>query len=74
MVPGFDRVELVQRPAFFVENGLGWLGPHERLGRGVVPVQIVEDRGFEVGDAGIGAAPDALPRDLRKEPLDEIEP
>ena len=44
------------------------------LGFGVVVQEVVVDRGFQFGDAGEGAAPDALPRDLREEALDEVHP
>ena len=37
-------------------------------------LEVITDRLFEFGDAGEGAAPDALHRDLGEEALDEVEP
>lgn len=37
-------------------------------------VELITDRLLEFGDAGEGAAPDALHRDLGEEALDAVEP
>ena len=50
------------------------LVPDERFGIGVVAVEVVVDRVLQLGHAGEGAAPYPLPRDFRKEALDEVHP
>ncbi len=74
MVPGFDSLQRIQCPALFLQDGCRRLGPHERFWRGVVVVQVVKDRRFELGNAAKRAAPDALASDLGEEALDEFEP
>ena len=74
MIPAFDGFERIEGAAFFVEDDVGGFGPDEGLGVGVVRTEVVLDGGLQVGDAGEGAAPDALPRDLGEEALDQIEP
>ena len=73
MVPrhGFESLE---GASLFLEDDLGRLRPHERLGIGVVMQEIVVDGGLERGDAHERAAADALSRDLGEEALDEVQP
>jgi hypothetical protein len=52
----------------------GWGGPDERLGIGIVMLQIGLDNGLEVSDACEDAAADAVAGDLGEEPFDHVEP
>src|SRR6056297_1512702 len=52
----------------------GGLAPDEGLRLGVVLQQVVVDRAFEIVDAGVAAAADALCRDLGEEAFDEVQP
>jgi hypothetical protein len=74
LVPGFNGFELFEGAAFLGKDFDGALGPHVRLGAGVVVQQVVLDRLFQLGDAGERAAPDALAGDLGEETLDEVQP
>ena len=69
-----DLIESIKRAAFPGENIFGGFGPFEGLGPLVVVRQIVVDRGLEIVDAGIAAAPDAFHGDLGEEALDEVHP
>lgn len=55
-----DFIEGVERAAFAGEDVFGALGPPEGLGLLVVLGEIVVDCGFQIVDAGITAASDAL--------------
>ena len=60
MIPVFDGFESVEGAALVGEYHIGGLGPDEGFGIGVVAVEVIVDRGLQVGDAREGAAPDAL--------------
>ena len=69
-----DLVERVECAAFSGDDVLGGFAPDEGLRLGVVLEQVVVDCAFEIVDAGVAAAADALCRDLGEEALDEVQP
>ena len=70
MVPRFDGFEFFEGAAFLGKDFRGTLGPHVRLGAGVVAQQVVLDRGFQLSHTGERAAADALAGDLGEEAFD----
>jgi len=67
-------IEHIERAALAGEDVFGGFAPDEGLRLGVVLEQVVVDCAFEIVDAGVAAAADALCRDLGEEALDEVQP
>ena len=61
-------------PLVFLEDGVGALGPHERLGRAVALAQIALDGGLEIGNGAENAAAQAFIGQFGEQPLDQIKP
>ena len=66
--------ERFSRTSDFGEDFPGGFGPDEGLWIGIVVFQVVVNGGFELGNGGEDAAPDALLSDQPEEALDLIEP
>jgi hypothetical protein len=58
----------------FCQDFFGGFSPDEGLGIGIMVFQVVVNSGFEFGDRGEDAAPNALLSDQPEEALDLIEP
>ena len=69
-----DFIERIKRAAFAGDDVVGSFAPDEGLRLGVVLQQVIVDRFFEVIDAAIAPAADALCGDLGEEAFDEVHP
>jgi hypothetical protein len=58
---------------FFEDIG-GWGGPDEGAWIGIMMLQVIFDRHFEVGNAVKDAASDGIPGDQAEKALDEVDP
>ena len=74
MIPLRNGFEGATRTADFGKDFLGGFCPDEGLGMGIVMVEVVVDGGFELGNRGEDAAPDAVVSDQAEEALDLVEP
>ena len=69
-----DLLRAQSEASHFLEDCVGSLGPLERLADLVVRVDVLDDRGAELRNAGVGATLERLFGQQAKEALHEIQP